>query len=199
MGHVGQRNIGFEDFFGDGDLYVASISDDGDRVAYRSRALDLVTDQVDDGVGLSFDVFLYDTADDSNTLLSRAFGTTATAGDTVDVGGGFLSGMSPPMISGDGQFVVFASNAIDLLETDIVTDTVDRTYLYDVADDAVILVSRAADGTTDAPALLAELYKADDHGLLPWCLNGSGRNLMPFSALHGQFPEVWADCLAALR
>lgn len=54
-----------------------------------------------------------------------------------------------------------------------------------------------ANGTVKAPVLLAELREADEHGLLPWCFNGSGRNLMPFNTLREQFPQVWADCLAA--
>ena len=56
-----------------------------------------------------------------------------------------------------------------------------------------------ANGATTASVLLAELREADDHGLLPWCLNGSGRNLTPFSQLREQFPQVWADCLAVLQ
>lgn len=53
-----------------------------------------------------------------------------------------------------------------------------------------------ANGTTTASVLLAELREADDHGLLPWCLHGPGRNLAPFSELREQFPQVWADCIA---
>ncbi|MBK6972203.1 MAG: TIGR02646 family protein [Sterolibacteriaceae bacterium] len=56
-----------------------------------------------------------------------------------------------------------------------------------------------ADGAPEAPELLAALRDADDHGLLPWCFDGAGQTFAPFSELCHQYPQVWADCLAAVR
>ena len=56
-----------------------------------------------------------------------------------------------------------------------------------------------ANGSMTTPELLAELRDADDHGLMAWCFNAAGQSLMPFSALHAQHPQVWADCRAAVQ
>lgn len=62
-----------------------------------------------------------------------------------------------------------------------------------------ILQSSLVDGVTTAPVLLAALQRADDHGLLPWCFRGAGQALAPFSDLRQQYPDLWADCLAAVQ
>ena len=54
-------------------------------------------------------------------------------------------------------------------------------------------------GAIAAPSLLAELQEADDHGLLPWCFGTTGQTCAPFSTLHQQHPEIWADCRRAMR
>lgn len=56
-----------------------------------------------------------------------------------------------------------------------------------------------AEGTTTAPVLCAALQEADDHGLLPWIFRGVGQTFAPFSELRRHYPQVWADCLVALR
>lgn len=62
-----------------------------------------------------------------------------------------------------------------------------------------ILQSSLGEGATTAPVLLAALQDADDHGLLPWCFRGAGQAFAPFTDLRQQYPQVWADCLAAVR
>lgn len=62
----------------------------------------------------------------------------------------------------------------------------------------IVQVSLGA-GAIAAPALLTELQEADDHGLLPWCFGTSGQTCAPFSTLHRQHPELWADCQRAMR
>jgi uncharacterized protein (TIGR02646 family) len=47
-----------------------------------------------------------------------------------------------------------------------------------------------------ADTLIAKLREADDHGLLAWCLNGSGRNDHPFAELRQRYPEIWSTCVA---
>jgi hypothetical protein len=46
---------------------------------------------------------------------------------------------------------------------------------------------------------LAELQEADDHGLLPWIFRGAGQAFTPFNELRRHYPQVWADCVAAVQ
>jgi len=48
-----------------------------------------------------------------------------------------------------------------------------------------------------AAGLIAQLNDADDHGLLAWCFNYSGRNEVPFCRLRERYPDVWAACADA--
>lgn len=72
-----------------------------------------------------------------------------------------------------------------------------RTYrrLVGIVQDSL---TSLANNAMTTPALLAVLREADDHGLLPWCFNAAGQALAPFSDLRQQYPQVWADCLAAV-
>jgi uncharacterized protein (TIGR02646 family) len=53
-------------------------------------------------------------------------------------------------------------------------------------------------GATSADDLISALSEADGHGLLGWCLIGTGQNVSPFHDLKQRQPEVWAACLAAI-
>jgi len=56
--------------------------------------------------------------------------------------------------------------------------------------------------TTGAPTaadLMTVLREADDHGLLDWCFLGSGQTVKPFSNLRKNYPQTWAECVAALE
>ncbi len=50
----------------------------------------------------------------------------------------------------------------------------------------------------DVGTLVASLIKADDHGLLGWCFDGTGHHVPPFSTLHARHPNVWAACKQSL-
>jgi uncharacterized protein (TIGR02646 family) len=50
------------------------------------------------------------------------------------------------------------------------------------------------DALPDARALADALREADDHGLLGWCLNGTGQDAPPFSDLRQKHPAVWITC-----
>lgn len=52
-------------------------------------------------------------------------------------------------------------------------------------------------GAIAAPALISELQRADDHGLLAWCFGDRGKTIYPFNDLHQQHPTVWRQCLRA--
>jgi uncharacterized protein (TIGR02646 family) len=51
---------------------------------------------------------------------------------------------------------------------------------------------------SSADDLISALSQADEHGLLGWCLIGTGQNISPFCDLKQQQPEVWSACLAAI-
>jgi uncharacterized protein (TIGR02646 family) len=51
---------------------------------------------------------------------------------------------------------------------------------------------------SSADDLISALSEADEHGLLGWCLIGTGQNISPFCDLKQQQPEVWSACLAAI-
>ena len=53
-------------------------------------------------------------------------------------------------------------------------------------------------GAIAAPALIAELKNADDHGLLAWCLSDRGQAIPPFNGLHQRHPAVWRQCRRAI-
>lgn len=46
--------------------------------------------------------------------------------------------------------------------------------------------------------LCARMREEDDHGLLGWCLLGTGQNMPPFKDLRERHPAVWAEFMAAL-
>ena len=43
----------------------------------------------------------------------------------------------------------------------------------------------------DGTSFIDELLKADDHGLLPWCINGQGQFRAPFDQLRAAHPGIW--------
>lgn len=51
----------------------------------------------------------------------------------------------------------------------------------------------------NAGHLPQQLLDSDDHGLLGWCIDGTGANEPPMSDLRERHPAVWADCEAAYR
>jgi uncharacterized protein (TIGR02646 family) len=62
-----------------------------------------------------------------------------------------------------------------------------------------LLIARAlGEGVPRTSDLISSLKEADDHGLLGWCLFGTGRDMPPFSDLRQRHPEAWAACVAAV-
>ncbi|MCP3962133.1 MAG: DUF11 domain-containing protein [bacterium] len=103
------------------------ISDDGRYLVFTSYATNVVPGQVD--TNEANDVFLYDHATDSATLVSHT-----PVGPTV--AGNFRS--DSPAISGDGAWVVFVTEARDLIST---PQTRGGIYLYEVATGRLALAS----------------------------------------------------------
>ena len=149
----------------DGDSHKPSISADGRFVAFYSEATNLVAS---DNNGVA-DVFLYDRNAATTTRVSSVAGGTvfghAVSDDGTRVvfesppGGGniFLwesgtitqvtngNGVSQlPSISGNGQFVVFESDASDLVAGD--NNSVTDVFVYDVAAGTTERVSVSSTG-----------------------------------------------------
>ena len=115
-----------------------SMSNDGRFIAFSSTSTNLIPGLNDQNQ--TWDVFLYDRRDRSMSLVSRKVGASfATAngrsGDAV--------------ISGDGRFVTFTSDAMDLTtRTD--TSQTPNVYLYNRTTGTVSLVSASLSSPTTA-------------------------------------------------
>src|SRR5262245_55780030 len=83
---------------------ISSVSDNGRYVVYLSKATNLVANQVDSNN--TNDVFLFDRETGTTRLLSRQAGTSSTAANGVSW---------TPTISGDGNWVAFASEATNMV------------------------------------------------------------------------------------
>ena len=55
------------------------------------------------------------------------------------------------------------------------------------------------DGLDNAAAFVASLQETDDHGLLGWCVMGTGGGMPPFSDLRVRHPAVWTACVNAVQ
>ncbi len=101
----------------DGWIIDASISADGRIIAYSSDASNLVPGDTND----DRDVFVYDTATRTTTLMSNGHdGTPAQYGFAIS-----------PEVSGDGNHVLFWSNAWNIVPGD--TNYAGDTFVYDRA------------------------------------------------------------------
>ncbi len=115
-------------------------SDDGRWVAFTSDAPNLVAGQVDarraDSSNWNADVFLHDKQLGTKTLVSRQDGTTAATANGMSVAMG---------ISSDGRYVLFRSDAINLLPGQADTNAGFDIFLYDGVNRSVQLVSHSSD------------------------------------------------------
>jgi Tol biopolymer transport system component len=110
-----------------------AASADGRYVAFSSIAANVIPGQVDANGGQ--DVFLHDRLFNSTILVSRATGTTTTAGN---------SRSSQPNISADGRYVAFFSDASDLV-AGMLTPNLGNVFLFDRLTGSNTLVSHRHD------------------------------------------------------
>src|SRR6516225_5864109 len=89
---------------GDGPSDNQSVSADGRFVAYESATTNLVLGQ--NTTTFSSNIFLFDRMTGANTLVSHRAGSLTATGDGYSLA---------PIISGDGNFVLFTSGASDLV------------------------------------------------------------------------------------
>ena len=112
-----------------------SISGDGRWVAYVSNSTDLVSGYSYAGFS---QVFLYDRLSGTNVLVTRRNGAPASANGPS----------SEPIASRDGRFIVFTSDATDLVAGD--ANGKQDVFLYDRAGDVVTLVSHRSGASVSA-------------------------------------------------
>jgi Tol biopolymer transport system component len=131
---------------GDGPALDLALSADGSRVAFTSQATNHAPGQVDanDGSYSFSDVFLWERSTGGVMLVSRQAGSQTSTGDL---------GSQRPALSADGRWVVFDSEAFNLVPGQFDRNTgafVDRrdVFLFDAATGAMTLVSRSATSPT---------------------------------------------------
>jgi hypothetical protein len=124
----------------DGFAIDVQISADGGTVAFSSSANNLVAGQVPAAGGRQFNVFLYNRASGSLTLVSHHGGAPAMGGDGQS---------DAPVLSADGGTVAFVSQAPDLIPG--FTSQRSSVYVYQRATGAVSLISHAAGAALGAP------------------------------------------------
>ncbi len=122
---------------GNGRCESAAISADGAFIAFDSRATDLVAGVTD--ANANSDVFLYDRAGGTTTLVSHAAGAPATTG---------MFRSEFPTFSGDGQFLVFQSLATNLVAGQTDTNSDVDAFLHERATGTTTLISHAGGSAT---------------------------------------------------
>ncbi len=113
-----------------------AVSDDGRFIVFASSAPNLVPGQID--TNNVEDVFLYDRVNGSMTLVSH--------GSSASVAGSAIS--STPGISGDGNYVVFTSNATDLGAGFTDANGASDVFLYERASGGITVVSHTSSAVT---------------------------------------------------
>jgi len=108
---------------------MATISDDGNRVAFSSTAFDLIPNDANG----AWDVFVRDVAAGTTTRVSSS--TTGSDGDLAS---------SDAMISGDGRHVAFSSGATNLVAGD--TNNVFDVFVRDLAASTTVRASVSTTG-----------------------------------------------------
>ena len=122
------------------DTVPPSISDNGRYVVYVSHAVDIVPGMVDDAGDAM--VFIFDRQSGKNTLVSHAAGQPQRTCS-------FLA--EAATISGDGNWVVFASEASNLVEGQDDSEVRRNIYLWERATGTARLVSHRAGSPLASP------------------------------------------------
>ncbi len=116
---------------GNDDSEEGSISDDGRWVAFTSEAINLVPNTT----ARVYQVYLHDRQTGQTILVSH--NTSGIPGDAAS---------TTPQISSDGHYIVFQSNATNLVANDTVP-TAGDVYVYDRLADQLTLISVDSNGT----------------------------------------------------
>jgi Ca2+-binding RTX toxin-like protein len=130
-GAVTRISVADDESQANGNSLVARLSDDGNRASFVSSASNLTGN---DSNGAIADVFVRDIAAGTTTLVSVATG--GGAGDNQSFGAS---------ISGNGRYVVFQSDATNLVAGD--TNGTTDIFVRDLQTNTTTRVSAATDGT----------------------------------------------------
>jgi hypothetical protein len=146
-----------------------TLSADGRYQVFASHSSDLVAGVTDDN--FTVDVFLRDLVANTTTLVSHAAGSLITAANSASDG---------PVISSDGNWVAFRSNATNLAAPD--TNSNADIYVWERATGQISLVSvnsagtNGNDGFADQPAISGDgnivAYRSTGANLLPLDTDG---------------------------
>ncbi len=168
-----------------------AISADGNMVAFVSYASNLVSGSDSNN---AYDVFVYDAISDTVSLASHIPGTPTTAADYHSSFYASTSTAIAPSISGDGKFVVFQSQATNLVGGNDSNGTYSDVFLYDVTTGAVNLVSHvpgapttSASGASYQPTLshdgrLVAFVSSDSNSLVPDTEANGGADVFLYDA-----------------
>jgi len=123
---------------GDDGSHRAVINADGTKIAFQTRATDILS-TVTDTNGSSDDIYLHDSITGENRLVSHTGDGVTTGNDGSDL----------PAISADGNFIAYETSATDLVAgvTDVNGAGRD-VYRYSAATGTNQLVSHTGDGLT---------------------------------------------------
>lgn len=120
-----------------------SISEDGGRIAFYSFAASIVAGDTNN----MWDIFVYDSSTGARTRVTKTTGGGERNGGTESV-----SRVVAPMISGNGQYVAYASTADNIVPGD--TNRAQDVFVVNVDSGAVQLASAGvggASGSADSP------------------------------------------------
>ncbi|MDR6290293.1 Ca2+-binding RTX toxin-like protein [Inquilinus ginsengisoli] len=146
-GAVTRISVADDESQANGNSLVARLSDDGNRVSFVSTASNLVAT---DSNGAVTDVFVRDIAAGTTTLVSASTG-----------GGSGDAGSSGASISGNGRYVVFQSDATNLVAGD--TNGATDIFVRDLQTNTTIRASAAGDGGQSNDLSGQAVISADGH------------------------------------
>lgn len=158
-GSLARMSVASNNTQGDDNTYNPTISADGRYVAFWSYATNLVSGDTN---GLA-DVFVRDTQTNQTRRVSVA--SNGTQGNN-------FSGY--PAISADGRYVVFQSDASNLVSSD--TNNASDIFLRDLQSNTTTRISIASDGTPGDSHSYAPVISADNHYV---AFSSASTNLVP--------------------
>jgi hypothetical protein len=124
--------------------FAPAISPDGKFIGYYSAATDLVPNQNNANNSVQH-CFLYDRVANSNAMIDHQFGIVATSGDG---NGGSTEPLDPPVFSGDGLYIAYASTSTNLVSGQTDTNANYDIFLFDRAAGTNLLVSHQPNDPT---------------------------------------------------
>jgi hypothetical protein len=122
-----------------GASFYPVMSSDASYIAFYSAGTDVISGQVD--ANQDYDIFIYERATGSNTLVSHNQGSISTTGAMRSL---------YPDISADGRFVVYQSTAPDLVLNDL--NNAEDVFIWDRTTNTNTLMSRSATSSVSASA-----------------------------------------------